>query len=101
MRGCCALASSASRLLAVTLSTVIGLLDGWKADAWMSGAANWQPARAMARPASAKNRAGGTVFLLWPEAVRVGFLFLTSVRDGGPDRLAAAGPARWLGTPAV
>src|SRR6185312_8001824 len=65
MRGCWALASAASLLLAETLSTVIGLFDGWKADAWISGAANWHPAKATAKPASAPRRASGFVLGLW------------------------------------
>src|SRR6185503_8776135 len=60
MRGCCALASSASLLLALTLSTVIGLSEGWKPDSCTSGGVNiWQLASATARPASARKRASG------------------------------------------
>ena len=58
MRGCCALASSDSLLLAVTLSTVTGLSEGWKPDSeTLPGSMDWQAANDAARPADARARA--------------------------------------------
>ena len=44
MRGCCALASSASLSLRLTLSTVTGLSEGWKFDSLTLSGKLWQAA---------------------------------------------------------
>src|ERR671910_285706 len=56
MRGCWDRAISASLSLRETLSTVTGLLEGWKADSLMSGVIDWQPATSAANATAMPKR---------------------------------------------